>query len=375
LVAYTTTGRRYGAFVLDQAGNLGWTDLGSAAPIDEAAADLLAAARDWSTSIAGHERTSAQSSRQTAHQALAMLSKLVWRPIAPLIDAAPHVHRLRIAPDSVLNLVPFDALAAADGRDLIERFSIAYVPAGRDLILRPAPAAATGPIVVVSPGGSDAARLANAQAEAEDVRRTIPAAVLYSGANATEQHVKEVRRPTLLHVVGHGVIRDALDCPRQPCPASPLDPSARAMSLAAIVLEEAYGRRGVSSDDGLLTALELENIDLRGTEMIVLSQCEMAGGVASAGEGVYGMRRAALIAGARTFVAPLWNIEDTVQRRLMKQFYDGLAAGKTRADALRDAKLAVRRSAATRDFLYWAPEILSGSAGPLPAAIFRPSMH
>ena len=152
----------------------------------------------------------------------------------------------------------------------------------------------------------------------------------------------------------------------------PDDPAlAKAMSLSAIVLEEAYGRGGRSSDDGMLTAVELQNVDLRGTEMLVLSQCQMANGVTSIGEGVYGMRRAAAIAGAKTFVAPLWNVDDRVERTLMARFYTGLAAGETRVAALRRAKLEIRRSAATRSFLYWAPVILSGSASALPSALFH----
>ena len=94
--------------------------------------------------------------------------------------------------------------------------------------------------------------------------------------------------------------------------------------------------------------------------------------MASIGEGVYGMRRAAAIAGARSFVAPLWNVEDRVQRSLMAQFYNGLAMGQTRADALRGAKLQLRASPATSSFLYWAPVILSGSGSALPASLFRP---
>ena len=143
------------------------------------------------------------------------------------------------------------------------------------------------------------------------------------------------------------------------------------MGLSAIVLEEAYGRGRDSSDDGMLTASELQNVDLRGTEMLVLSQCQMANGVASVGEGVYGMRRAAAIAGARSFVAPLWNVDDRVQRTLMAQFYNGLAMGLTRSEALRRAKLQLRASPATSSFLYWAPVILSGSASALPPALFR----
>ena len=97
----------------------------------------------------------------------------------------------------------------------------------------------------------------------------------------------------------------------------------------------------------------------------------MASGLPSVGEGVYGMRRAAAIAGVHTFVAPLWNVDDRIERRLMKQFYAGLAAGETRADALRRAKLLVRRTQETSSFLYWAPVILSGSPGRLPSSLFR----
>ena len=157
------------------------------------------------------------------------------------------------------------------------------------------------------------------------------------------------------------------------CSSLAVDRSTDAMALSAIVLEEAYGRGGASSDDGMLTPLELQNVDLRGTEMLVLSQCRMAHGVASVGEGVYGMRRAAIVAGAQAFVAPLWNVDDRVQRSLMAHFYRALARGQTRADALREAKLALRRSPDTRSFLYWAPVILSGSASPLPQSLFRPA--
>jgi CHAT domain-containing protein len=183
----------------------------------------------------------------------------------------------------------------------------------------------------------------------------MPRAEIYSAADATERRVKSVHGPSLLHIVGHGVIRGD-----------------DVMGLSAIVLEEAYGRGRGSVDDGMLTASELQNVDLRGTEMLVLSQCQMANGVASIGEGVYGMRRAAAIAGAKSFVAPLWNVEDRVQRRLMAQFYRGLASGLTRSEALRQAKLQLRSAPGTRNFLYWAPVILAGSESALPDSLFRP---
>ncbi len=133
------------------------------------------------------------------------------------------------------------------------------------------------------------------------------------------------------------------------------------MSLSAIVLEEAYGRGADSSQDGLLTALELQTLDLQGAEMLVLSQCRMADGVPSSGEGVFGMRRAAAIAGVKTFVAPLWKIADGTEQALMSRFYKELSMDKGRAEALRQAQLQLLRNPRTSSFLQWAPVILSGN--------------
>jgi CHAT domain-containing protein/tetratricopeptide (TPR) repeat protein len=398
VVSYTTAAemqqskgiRRYGAFVLTGNGHLGWTDLGPSPPIDRSIGDLLMAAKDWSISTANRETASARASMQTADDAIGDLSTRVWRPLRPLVEEE-RITALRIAPDALLNLLPFEALAEGR-RALIDRFAITYVPAGRDLMATTrVPSAA--PVLVVSPGASapraaaqparhapaqsetsfranQLSRLDAALGEAADIRRLVPGIRVYTGPAATERRVKDVHGPALLHIVGHGVVRSSEDCGAGRCASMPLSASMQAMSLAALVLEEAYGRGGASPEDGLLTALELQNMDLRGTEMLVLSQCQMASGLASVGEGVYGMRRAAAMAGASTFVAPLWNVEDAVQRRLMKRFYEGLAAGHTRADALRTAKLSIRQSAGTRSFLYWAPVIMSGAAGPVSPSLF-----
>jgi CHAT domain-containing protein len=144
------------------------------------------------------------------------------------------------------------------------------------------------------------------------------------------------------------------------------------MSLSAIVLEEAYGRGARSTEDGLLTARELEALDFRGSEMLVLSQCRMADGVPSSGDGVYGMRRAAAIAGVKTFVAPLWNVSDSTERALMARFYKELSLGRGRAEALRLAMLQVMRTSQQKSFLYWAPVILTGDPAPLPRQIWLP---
>ncbi len=389
LVAYE---KRYGAFLLDHAGRLRWVDLGPARPIDSAVRDLIAGANDWSTSLAHHETQSAAAAQATAQEALGQVSRALG-PLVTLLKQDKAVRRLRIAPDGLLTLLPFAALPSSPGHFLVERFAISYLSAGRDLVASPNSEQPGGPpVIALSPGNDsephpDSASpapktfraegldyLEGAELEARSLEALLPHSQLLGKGEATEQKVKELRRPALLHIVGHGLVRGNENCTadaRSPeCALSGMDPGARAMSLSAIVLEEAYGRGGGSTQDGLLTALELESLDLQGSEMLVLSQCRMADGVPSSSDGVYGMRRAAAIAGAKTFVAPLWDVSDSTERSLMNRFYKELRLGKDRAEALRQAMLEAMRTPQAKSFLYWAPLILSGDPAPLPQRLF-----
>ena len=383
--------RRYGAFLLGGTGDLLWEDLGPAGPIDRAVQDLIAAANDWSVSLAGKEKGTLASAAETADDAMRTLSKKLT-PVTAELSRRKEVGTLRIATDGMLTLVPFGALSDGRGHFLIERFSISYLSAGRDLVVPAPPRRAVGPIMIaLSPGsgikravpGIPTAsafradrleRLEGAETEARDVKKWMPKARLLGEGEATEQRVKQLHRPAVLHIVGHGIVRGNEDCraaPESPgCQLTGIDPAARVMSLSAIVLEEAYGRGAGSTQDGLLTALELQTTDLEGTEMLVLSQCRMADGVPSSGEGLFGMRRAAAIAGVKTFVAPLWKIADSTQQALMDRFYKELSLGKGRAEALRQAQLQLLRNPQTGSFLQWAPVILSGDPTPLPKELF-----
>lgn len=345
--------------------------------------------------MASREARNAESAQETAREALGTLSE----KLNPIIAALPPGGSLlRIVPDSMLNLVPFGALADGRGHFLLERFAISYGTASRDLARAAEPVHSASDrtaraIIAVSPGagakrtgpGSAMAgvfradrleRLEDAELEGREVKRWIPRAQLLDEGVATEQRIKQLNHPALLHIVGHGIVRGNENCEADPaspgCQLSGLDPASRVMSLSAIVLEEAYGRGGKSTQDGLLTALELQTLDLQGTEMLVLSQCRMADGVPSSGEGVFGMRRAAAIAGVKTFVAPLWKIADATERALMGRFYEELSAGRSRTESLRLAQLQLLRNPRTASFLEWAPVILSGDPEPLPHELFTP---
>ncbi len=122
---------------------------------------------------------------------------------------------------------------------------------------------------------------------------------------------------------------------------------------------------GPEEEDGILTAEEIASLDLRGVEWVVLSACETGVGEVKSGEGVFGLRRAFQVAGARTLVMSLWGVEDEATRRWMQGLYEArFAHGETTAAAVREASLAVlgerrERGEGTHPF-YWGAFVAAG---------------
>ena len=97
-----------------------------------------------------------------------------------------------------------------------------------------------------------------------------------------------------------------------------------------------------------------------GTKLVTLSGCETGVGEVRNGEGVYGLRRAFVLAGTETLVMSLWPVSDGPTREMMTSFYTGLRSGLGRGDALRTAKLLMLRRTGREHPFYWASFIQSG---------------
>jgi CHAT domain-containing protein len=149
-------------------------------------------------------------------------------------------------------------------------------------------------------------------------------------------------------------------------PASPLEPPIENPLLRAGLALAGANAPQPGMEDGLLTALEVAGLDLWGTELVVLSACDTGLGQVHNGEGVYGLRRALVMAGAASQLMSLWRVADEDSTPvLMGAYYRRLLAGEGRAEALRQVQLTMLASPQHVHPYYWAAFMLSGAWTPL----------
>jgi CHAT domain-containing protein len=196
-----------------------------------------------------------------------------------------------------------------------------------------------------------------------------------TGAQANEAALKSVRSPRILHIATHGFFlpdrsgdntsalgkkdgREALQARGEDNP----------MLRSGLILAGVKQRESGKGEDGVLTAQEACLLDLWGTKLVVLSACETGLGETQAGEGVYGLRRALVLAGSESQVMSLWKVSDETTRDFMSAYYARLVRGEGRTEALRHAQLEMLKSSKgigdIQDKLqhpfYWAAFIQSG---------------
>ena len=295
--------------------------------------------------------------------------------VAPLMPDLEASRSWVLSPDGPLHLVPFAALVDAQGRWLLENRRLRYVTSGRDLITDVPLPLQTGPLVLADAdfgvratktprmmvdAGGPQERAPDAVAERLDQLRFGPlpgtrreADSLSKllgidpdrkllGARASEAALMAARGPRILHIATHGFFlpRPDSEAANGQVAAALDDPMLRSgLALAG------FNRRGKRNlgNDGMLTAVEAAGLDLFGTEMVVLSACETGVGKAASGEGLYGLKRALILAGARSQAATLWKVGDDATQALMSAWYRRLKRGEDRVDALREVQLAMAR--------------------------------
>jgi CHAT domain-containing protein len=142
-------------------------------------------------------------------------------------------------------------------------------------------------------------------------------------------------------------------------------PSYLRSGLALAGFNSRQNKQSNNTDDGVLTALEVAGLNLRGTQLVVLSACETGLGDVKTGDGVYGLRRALVIAGSQTQLLSLWQVDDGGTKDLMAKYYQKIKDKKGRHAALRETQLEFLKNPKYQHPYYWASFIPSGNWQPM----------
>jgi CHAT domain-containing protein len=367
---------RYGAVLLCPTASPKWIPLTNAIKLDEA--------------ISGYQKAMRHQGITTNQ--LDGLSRMIWIPIEKELPAG--THSLVICADGALSFVSFATLWR-NQRFLGEDFAFRYVSSGRDLIARPpvtnqntavriwadvdfgdgrrsrvpAKAVSNNPspnrrgIYLPELSFSQFDALTNTAIEATGImnllkRNGYVTIEHFTGKSATEESVRRAGHPWILHFATHGYFLSesfsAAKAARDPAMHSePVEEVfAQPGRRGWIVLSDANDtladwRRGVvpePSSDGILMAEEIAELNLDGTWLVVLSACDSGVGVSRSGEGVLGLQRAFLVAGARNVVMTLWPVHDQHCAEFMEQFYREVLKLRDAPAALAQAQKNLLRS-------------------------------
>lgn len=225
-------------------------------------------------------------------------------------------------------------------------------------------------------------RLPGTRAEGERIAALLHVTPLLD-RNASKEGLRAHPSPRILHIATHGFFlpdqygplgpgnpkgdleRQATSPGTAPLPRPVENPLLRSGLVLAGANTWVRGKHPPpEAGDGILTGEDALGLDILSTELVVLSACETGLGDIRSGEGVFGLRRAFLLAGAKTLVMSLWKVPDSETRMLMEEFYSRLLEGRPRLDALREAQLAIK--AAFPGPLHWGAFVCQGDPGPLP---------
>jgi CHAT domain-containing protein/Tfp pilus assembly protein PilF len=384
---------RYGAIMITPSGQPKWVPLGSATEIEKNIALYQKSARG-------------KTDEATLSSVLHALHTQVWAPIEKSLPAETKV--VILSPDAELSFVSFSTLVGPDDKFVAEKYSVRYVASGRDLLRQNNASGNQQTVVYANPNfGNKSASpdsnretvvalrsieirdlqnislspLPGTEAEAAALQKRFgSSAKLFLGANATKAQLEQVNSPHILHLATHGFFLPETDLGKsvdrlqseQEIPkgklVNPMHRSGLALAGAQTTLQ-AWGRGEVPprENDGVVTAEDVGGLKLDGTWIVVLSACETGSGEARAGEGVMGLRRGFIQAGAQNLLMTLWPISDQTTVQIMLDFYN--AAEKTSnapralADVQRDWLVKLRKERSLLDAVRFAGPFIMSSQG------------
>ncbi|MCP4757138.1 MAG: CHAT domain-containing protein, partial [Proteobacteria bacterium] len=327
----------------------------------------------------------------------------LWEPLLPYLQDKETVF---LSLDGDLHLLPFQALQDEQDVYLVQKkYKLVMLSTARELVGRRATKDSNPSAVFANPHfdspdslatdtppraacrlrkvarGWDSLKfcpLPGTKAEGENVLRLMKAASLdpryFSDSRATEDNLFATKSPKILHVATHGFFLENLPFDikkisyerrrheRERQVAGTIGNYLLRSGLAlANANTTATNRTESANSDGIVTAMEILNLNLGGTHLVVLSACDTGVGEIQTGEGLFGLRRAFQEAGSRTVLSTLWSIADKETQVFMTRFYELNLKGMPYQQALRKVQREFIDDKQLSHPHYWAPFVMVGS--------------
>lgn len=299
------------------------------------------------------------------------------------LQIAEHIgkkKRLFICPDGDLNLLPLEILVDSEANYLIEKYTFNYLTSGRDLLrqgLKKNQSEENHRGKIVLMGNPDfglslkrskpkeskmrdysirLSPLPNTEQEISKISGLFreDETLVYTGKDASEEVLRSIKSPPMLHLATHGIFLPMSNVNKAKLSGdrniegnkkeiiAGLGNPLLCSGIALAGFNMAANSNGLN--DGVLTAEEVLNLNLSGTELVTLSACETGMGKIGLGQGVFGLRSAFARAGAAAMVLSLWKVPDEETKDLMVYFYGNMVKrGINKNEALRKAALTVMK--------------------------------
>ncbi len=286
--------------------------------------------------------------------------KIFWEPIQKQIGQYSTIY---LSPDGVYNQLNLEAIPTPDGKYVIDNSNIVLVSNTKDIYLRKLKSKTTNAsnnatmfgnptfYLTASASNRSIASLPGTEKEVDELQDLLKQKGYktneYTEGTASEEHVKELESPKIFHIATHGFVVASTEAKATNLTENEAQQNENPLMKTGLLLKGAGDllnktKYNYNLENGILTAYEAMSLNLDNTDLVVLSACETGLGEISQGEGVYGLQRAFLVAGAKTLIMSMFKVDDDATQKLILNFYKKwLTTGNLRQSFI-DAKKELR---------------------------------
>lgn len=288
-----------------------------------------------------------------------------WEPLDAEVKGKK---KIWFSPDGVYTQINLYTLKKAGGSFLINQYDVILIGNPRDLVTnksKNAMSAGKKATLIGYPdygGGGVIVQLPGTKVEVDNINKLLKTSGFQvselTQRDATETNLKSAHKISILHIATHGYFLKDVEKASWPIGVQADYAKDNVLLRSGLMLTGASEASGTtqtldSSNNGIMTSYEAMNLDLKGTDLVVLSACETGLGEIKAGEGVYGLQRAFLVAGAEAIIMSLWKVDDEATQLLMNNFYANWVKTNDRQKAFKQAQQQLLANEKFKAPMYW----------------------